>query len=231
MFYETDPFGFLGTLQAGWMTIRDEFLEKFDERHAKSWPQHFVYTEDWKVLPLIDPGRMAQHGALGSAEDLERNRRNFPRTMEILEEAPKIVEAGFSRLYPGTRIHPHKGIDHTVLRCHIGLITPAGCKINVHGQVREWTEGCLWLFDDTSAHEVWNDSGKIRVVLIMDFNKKDLEPIAGRPLESLLQERTPEEVIRGDDLERRYEEWQGKYNEHEPEPDWDKIFDYEVEEK
>ena len=173
---------------------------------------------------------MVSHGGFLSPEDLERNRRNFPRTLEALTDLPGLIEAGFSRLYPAARIHPHKGIDHSVLRCHIGVDAPAGCKINVHGQIREWSDGCLFLFDDTQAHEVWNDSGKTRVVLIMDFLKPELEKIAGEPLDNLLEARTPEEVRQGDDLEQRWKDWQKKYGESEPQPDWDKVFDYEVDE-
>jgi beta-hydroxylase len=231
MFYRTDAFGFLEDLQSKWRTIREEFESSFDESHASSWPQRFVYTEDWKLLPLIDPGRMANHGVVLSKGDLERNRRNFPRTLGALEGLPGLLEAGFSRLYPGTRIHPHKGIDHTVLRCHIGVIVPKGCFINVGGQIREWSDGCLFLFDDTRAHEVWNESGEARVVLIMDFLKSALEEHAGRPLDEMREEHTPEEIRRRDDLEKRWAAWQKKYAEHEPEPDWDKVFDYEVEEK
>jgi hypothetical protein len=87
------------------------------------------------------------------------------------------------------------------------------------------------MFDDTYSHEVWSDSDQSRVVLIMDFNKKDLEKIAGQSLESLAIPRTTEEVKRGEDLERRQADWQEKYAAQEPQPDWDKIFDYEVDEK
>ena len=41
---------------------------------------------------------------------------------------------------------------------------------------------------------------------------------------------TPEEVERADELERRLEDWQRKYDEQQPEPDWERIFDYEEDE-
>lgn len=227
MFYRTDTFGFVGTLQSEWANIREEFLREFDERDALPWPQRFVYTKEWTLLPLLDRGRMAQHGVAGIDKELERNQGNFPRTVEVLDRLPGLVTAGFSRLAPGTRIHPHKGIDHTVLRCHLGLLVPAGCTLHVHGVQREWEDRCVWLFDDTYAHEVWSNSDQHRVVLIMDFNKTDLEKLAG-PLEKLVIPRTPEEIERGDELERRCEEWQRKYAEKQPAPDWDKIFDYEA---
>jgi beta-hydroxylase len=218
MFYRTDTFGFVGTLQSEWANIREEFLREFDERDALPWPQRFVYTKEWTLLPLLDRGRMAQHGVAGIDKELERNQGNFPRTVAVLDRLPGLVTAGFSRLAPGTRIHPHKGIDHTVLRCHLGLLVPAGCTLHVHGVQREWEDRCVWLFDDSDQH---------RVVLIMDFNKTDLEKLAG-PLEKLAIPRTTEEIERGDELERRCEEWQRKYAEKQPVPDWDKIFDYEA---
>jgi beta-hydroxylase len=227
MFYRTDAFDFVGTLQSEWANIREEFLREFDERDALPWPQRFVYTKEWKLLPLIDRGRMAQHGVAGIDKELERNQRNFPRTVEVLDRLPGLVTAGFSRLAPGTRIHPHKGIDHTVLRCHLGLLVPPGCTLHVHGVQREWENRCVWLFDDTYAHEVWSNSDQHRVVLIMDFNKKDLEKLAG-PVDQLAIPRTPEEIERGEELERRCEELQRQYAAKQPTPDWDKIFDYEA---
>jgi beta-hydroxylase len=230
MFYRTDTFDFARTLKSEWANIREEFLRNFDERDARLWPQPFVYTKEWKLLPLLDRGRMAQHGVAGIDEELERNQRNFPRTMEVLNRLPGLVTAGFSRLAPGTRIHPHKGIDHTVLRCHLGLVVPPGCTLHVNGVQREWEDGCVWLFDDTYAHEVWSDSDQPRVVLIMDFNNADLEKLSGEPLENLAIPRTPEEIERAGELERRCEQWQQKYAEKQPAPDWEKIFDYEVDE-
>jgi len=230
MFYRTDGFAFAKTLESEWGAIRGEFLRAFDERDARPWPQPFVYTKEWKLLPLLDRGRMAQHGVAGIDKDLERNQRNFPRTVEILGRLPGLVTAGFSRLAPGTRIHPHKGIDHTVLRAHLGLIVPPGCTLHVHGVERVWEDRCVWLFDDTYAHEVWSDSDEPRVVLIMDFNKTDLEKLAGVALDNLIIPRSPEQIERGEELERRCEEWQRKYAEQQPTPDWEKIFDYEVDE-
>ena len=228
MFYRTDKFEFARTLESEFPNIREEFLRRFDERDARLWPQPFVYTKEWKMLPLLDRGRLAQHGVTGIDQDLERNQRNFPRTLEVLNRLPGLVTAGFSRLVPGTRIHPHKGIDHTVLRCHLGLVAPPGYILHVNGVQRQWAEGCVWLFDDTYAHEVWSESDQPRVVLIMDLNKKDLEKLAGEPVENLAIPRTPEEVERGRDLEGRCEQWQQKYAEEQPAPDWDKIFDYEA---
>ena len=230
MFYRTEAFPFDAALKAACATIRAEFLENFDPRDARPWPQRFVYTKEWTLLPLVDLGRMASHGVAGIDEDLERNRVRFPKTVEAVSGLRGLTTAGFSRLAAGTRIHPHQGIDHTVLRCHLGLITPPGCHLHVNGVVREWTEGCVWLFDDCYSHEVWSESDQSRVVLIMDFNKKDLEAMAGRPLDDLALPRSAEEVARAEDLDRRQLEWQKKYAAEEPQPDWDKIFNYETDE-
>jgi beta-hydroxylase len=230
MFYRTEPFEFVKTLEAEWPSIREEFLRRFDERDARLWPQPFVYTKEWKLLPLIDRGRMAQHGVTDLGQELERNQKNFPRTVEVLNRLPGLVTAGFSRLVAGARIHPHKGIDHTVLRCHLGVVAPPGYTLHVHGVQRQWKDRGVFLFDDTYAHEVWSDGAEPRVVLIMDFNRADLDRLAGRDVEELAIPRTPEEVARGLELEGRCEEWQDKYAEQQPAPDWEKIFDYKVDE-
>src|SRR5687768_18390698 len=136
MFYRTDEFDFVKTLTSEWANIRDEFLRNFDERDAVLWPQPFVYTKEWKLLPLLDRGRMAHHGVAGIDKELERNRANFPRTLEVRNRLPGLVTAGSSRLARGTRMHPHKGSDHAGLRCALGPVVPPGCRLHAHAAHR-----------------------------------------------------------------------------------------------
>jgi aspartyl/asparaginyl beta-hydroxylase (cupin superfamily) len=45
---------------------------------------------------------------------------------------------------------------------------PEGCGFRVGGETRAWREGEAFAFDDTIEHEAWNDSDRLRVVLIFD---------------------------------------------------------------
>ena len=75
----------------------------------------------------------------------------------------------FSLLAPHTHIPAHTGVANTRLVCHLPLIVPPGCRFRVGESVREWREGEAFVFDDTIEHEAWNDSDKLRVVLILDL--------------------------------------------------------------
>jgi aspartyl/asparaginyl beta-hydroxylase (cupin superfamily) len=75
----------------------------------------------------------------------------------------------FSLLKPRTRIPPHHGVTNVRLVTHLPLIIPAGCGFRVGNDTRQWIPGKAWVFDDTIEHEAWNDSDKLRVVLIFDI--------------------------------------------------------------
>jgi aspartyl/asparaginyl beta-hydroxylase (cupin superfamily) len=74
----------------------------------------------------------------------------------------------FSLLRPGAHIPAHHGFLNTRLIVHLPLIVPPGCRFRVGNQTREWVEGRAWVFDDTIEHEAWNDSDRLRVVMIFD---------------------------------------------------------------
>jgi ornithine lipid ester-linked acyl 2-hydroxylase len=82
--------------------------------------------------------------------------------------------ASFSLLEPNTEILPHVGITDDILRFHLGLICPADCGILIGGVEHRWNEGRWLIFDDRQEHSAWNRSNSDRIVLILDFYKKDL---------------------------------------------------------
>jgi aspartyl/asparaginyl beta-hydroxylase (cupin superfamily) len=80
----------------------------------------------------------------------------------------------FSLLRPGARIPPHTGQINARLICHLPLIVPDGCGFRVGNEVRRWIEGETLIFDDTIEHEAWNNSGRLRVVLLFDIWRPEL---------------------------------------------------------
>jgi len=80
----------------------------------------------------------------------------------------------FSILDPGKRIPPHRGPYNGVLRLHLGLLIPEPHnQIGIRVGVEEchWQEGRVLIFNDAYEHEVWNETGHVRVVLFVDFEK------------------------------------------------------------
>lgn len=97
-----------------------------------------------------------------------------PKTAAALRTLPMAKIPGrspsvfFSILKPKTRIPAHTGVTNTRAIIHLPLIVPTECGFRVGGEVREWREGTAFGFDDTIEHEAWNDSEKMRAVLIFD---------------------------------------------------------------
>jgi hypothetical protein len=87
--------------------------------------------------------------------------------------APNIM---FSLLAPHTSIPAHHGVANFRAVLHLPLIVPPGCQFRVGADTRTWIEGEPWVFDDTIEHEAWNRSPALRVVLIADLWRPELDP-------------------------------------------------------
>ena len=84
----------------------------------------------------------------------------------VRDHGPEVL---FSVFTPGTHLLPHRGVTNTRLVGHLPLLVPRDCALNVGGELHEWREGKVVVFDDTFEHEAWNRSNSIRVVLIFDL--------------------------------------------------------------
>ncbi len=159
MFYPASQFAFAAMLEQAWQTVRDECLalptDEFDP-----WPERNLYNHGWAVYGLV----LERRFMLG-------NCIFCPATTDLLQAVPGLVNAGFSRLQPGTVIGPHTGYTGAVLRLHLALCAKAGCGLRVGQQQRAWVPGECLVFDDTVEHEAWNRSNAERLVLLLDFAK------------------------------------------------------------
>ncbi len=98
------------------------------------------------------------------------NRHLCPRTVEIVERVPDLLQAFFSILDPRKSVPAHDGPHFSYLRYHTGFVVPHENppKIRVKDQFYTWKERESVLFDDSWNHEVYNESDGVRVVLITD---------------------------------------------------------------
>lgn len=183
-FFERGAFPFLPDLEAATDDIRSEFealvasekgelvpyVQESDD--VPSQMASLNHSPDWTAIHLIAFGRR-----------VEANARHCPRTLALFEsiDQPEIADRSpnlmFSLLAPHTRIPPHNGISNARLVLHLPLIVPPGCGFRVGGETREWIPGEAFVFDDTIEHEAWNDSDKLRVVLIGDLWRPELTPV------------------------------------------------------
>lgn len=169
-FYRNDQFPWVQVLESKWEIIRkelDRVLARVDEL-----PDVRDLTPRQQVVSIHDKWRMFAFYAYGRAA--ARNCRYCPETSKALRAIPGLKTGFFSFLVPRTYVAPHKGLYAGIIRCHLALKVPAErekCWIRVGSEVRHWEEGKCLLFDDYHIHEVLNDTGEIRVVLILDIKR------------------------------------------------------------
>jgi aspartate beta-hydroxylase len=174
-FFDRAQFPWMDELEAATDAIRDEFIQIL--RTEEGFTPYITYPPDvphnqW--AELNNSPRWSAFHLYKMGERIEANAVRCPHTMAVIERVPQPVMAGrtpaamFSLLQPKTRIPPHTGVTNVRLVTHLPLIVPEGCRFRVGNEMRPWVPGKAWVFDDTIEHEAWNDSEKLRVVLIFD---------------------------------------------------------------
>ena len=175
-FFERADFPWLDAFEAQVDGIREEFQTVLGSEEG--FVPYITYPDDVPLNQWAELNNSPKWSALHlykSGEVVAENAAKCPLTMSLLEGAPQPLQAGrtpaamFSLLKPKTHIPPHTGVSNVRLVTHLPLIIPEGCGFRVGNQTRQWHSGKAWVFDDTIEHEAWNDSDKLRVVLIFDI--------------------------------------------------------------
>jgi aspartyl/asparaginyl beta-hydroxylase (cupin superfamily) len=123
---------------------------------------------------------------------IEENARQCPATMAAMAALPRSAvdettqSVLFSVIEPGAHIPPHNGMLNTRLICHLPVIAPAGCRLRVGGETRDWRQDELMIFDDSIEHEAWNEGAESRVVLLFDIWRPDLSAVERQAVQALL---------------------------------------------
>jgi beta-hydroxylase len=163
-------FPYLEPFRANWRTIEAEVREILKHREAIPVFQdvspdqmRIAKGTNWRTFILY-----------GFGAKLEKNCKQAPATVSLLEKVPNLQTAWFSILGPGYHIPAHRGVSKGILRAHLGLIIPKEaekCHMRVGDTDNVWRPGELFVFDDTYDHEVWNDTNEERVILLFDFDR------------------------------------------------------------
>jgi aspartyl/asparaginyl beta-hydroxylase (cupin superfamily) len=194
-YYERSDLPWAAGIEAAAPAIRQELLDYLSSGEDAfspyvvsdpSRPRNDVHglldNPDWSTLYIWSKGAPVD----GLTE-------RFPRTLEVVEmlELPRITVRApsilFSRLAPGARIPPHHGVMNARLICHLPLIVPPGCGFRVGGEMREWREGELLVFDDTVEHEAWNNGSADRIILIFDVWRPEVTAEERRAITALFE--------------------------------------------
>src|SRR5579859_178959 len=178
-FYDRDDFPWFAELEAATPGIQEELAAVFADQAQSADIQPYAQFSDpksadyWREVNF-SPNWSAYHFAT-QGELIESHRRKCPVTAGVLDRMPQPVlatrspSALFSILKPKTHIPPHSGVANFRLICHLPLVLPGDCRLRVGNVTREWKMGEAWVFDDSIEHEAWNDSDRVRTVLIFDI--------------------------------------------------------------
>jgi len=165
--HSATQFALARALAASYAEIRDEFRRIQPHDGFQNEIERIDRTGNWTIFPLYELGRRN-----------DENCSKCPLTASIVEQygaTHSITSAVyFSILAPGTHVAAHTGPTNMRLRCHLGIEVPEGCRLRVGDKWLTWREGECLIFDDSFSHEVWNDSDRRRVVLIVDVWHPDL---------------------------------------------------------
>ena len=175
-----DPSAFQGIaeVEAATDLIRAEFLALAESRSetlsARLGGLHAADTDNsrpgaWSMIPLIKNGALVEQFASRCPQTMQ-----FARKLDLPKLGLISPSLYFSVLEPNSRIAPHTEITNARLIAHLPLIVPGQCGFSVGGEERRWEVGKALVFDDMTLHEAWNDSNRIRVVLIADLWRPEL---------------------------------------------------------
>lgn len=163
--------------------IRAEFLA-LQEAHADQMKPYVDFASgqpqgQWAPLNRSDRWRALHLLRYGEADPI--NAPACPRTLEAVSGSHQANVPGvgpnlmFSLLAPRTTIPPHNGVANFRVVFHLPLIVPPACAFRVGSETRPWVEGQPFVFDDTIEHEAWNHSDEMRVVLLGDLWRPELD--------------------------------------------------------
>lgn len=163
-FPDPGAFAFVRELERAHGAIRAE-AQRLAEADWVEAPDSLTTVE-----PPYDERGWRYFALLGTPAATEANRARCPATAAACAAVPGLVNAGFSRLLPGTHLFPHRGELAGVLRCHLGLVVPDGdVALRSGDRIRRWHEGRCLVLDDSFEHEAWNRAAAPRDVLIVTF--------------------------------------------------------------
>jgi beta-hydroxylase len=157
-------------LEANWRPIRAE-LDRLLV-HRERIPPFQDISPDQKRIATDT--RWRSFIFYGFGERAAKSCAACPQTARMLERIPNLRSAWFSILAPGYHIPSHKGVTKGIIRCHLGLKVPADaerCTMTVGPVTFHWDEGRCVVFDDTYRHEVTNDTGEERAILLIDVDR------------------------------------------------------------
>jgi aspartyl/asparaginyl beta-hydroxylase (cupin superfamily) len=191
-FYEREMFPWLAEVEAAVPAMQAELAAVLADGQGLEPHLQSNETRYERDHPLTDNPDWSSYDFYKEGVLIEEHAERCPATMAALEKAPLFKVPGrspmalFSVLKPGTLIPPHNGLLNTRLICHIPLVIPGPGGLRVGNETRSWEVGKALIFDDSIEHEAWNDSDKVRTVLLFDIWRPEITEEERKALTILL---------------------------------------------
>ena len=157
----------------------DELVRASPEGHGAEFTRDATGRRPWRELVLYDGEKAGWDAKICEA---------FPKTCALLRDAPSLItvpaaapkpryccRVSVLRLAPGARVNVHTAPTNVRLKAHLVLSTPPGAFLNVAGEIRNYSDSELLVFDDSFFHAAENGhETEARYVLSVDFWKPGL---------------------------------------------------------
>jgi aspartate beta-hydroxylase len=161
-----------------WPEIRSEALDV--ARRLSQVPRFHEIMKEQTAISANDgrDWRMFILKAYGIANP--PNMALCPVLAAIAAASPEVLSVSISFLAPGKHIPSHRGPFRGVLRFYLVLSMPLAADgrpaavLRVNGADYRLRDGEFLLWDDTFPHEVWNNSGEVRAVLLLDVKRREM---------------------------------------------------------
>jgi beta-hydroxylase len=168
--FPNELFPWTGYLTENWAVIRDEAQAILRDRD--SVPPLREISTDHEKIAVDDKWR--SFFLMGYGLRVEANCARCPETARIIERIPGLLSAMYSVMLAGAHVPRHTGPTKAILTGHMGLVIPLkreNCRMEIGDHEVVWEQGRVVIFDDMYPHEVWNDTGEDRVILLLHVKR------------------------------------------------------------
>lgn len=191
-FFPVESFDWVPLLEAQCTNIRNEAMNllqdattfqpylQSDPSRPRKLQDGMMDNPDWSACYLIRNGEVVEEVAARCPATMAAI-RTLP-LCDLPRRSPSVL---FSLLKPGAHIPAHCGLANIRLIGHLPVVTPRNCHFRVGNEVREWTQGKVWLFDDSIEHEAWNRSNEPRIILLFEVWRPELSIAEQRAIQAL----------------------------------------------
>lgn len=143
---------------------------------VRDFPWTALLRENWRAI-REETAAARQHLILGG-KAMDETLSRCPVTASLVHQIPGLVNATVSTLAAGAHVPAHRGATKGLITCHLGLAVPrdGDVRMTLDNRVLRWAEGETLVFDDSYAHEIWNEAASPRTVLHLQFRRPLRQP-------------------------------------------------------